>query len=63
VRSFGALAWRFDREHYVGHSGRSLSGAPIDASWDARPAPAMIAAGYVLEEEAVASTLVEDLAR
>ncbi len=63
ARSFGARPWRFEARHYTGHSGRPLQGAPVVASWDANLAPAMIAAGYVLEEEAVAGTLLADLAR
>jgi uncharacterized protein (TIGR02679 family) len=62
LRTFGATAWRFDAQHYVPHVGRALSGAPIDASWDADLKPALAAGGYVLEEEAVASPLLGDLA-
>jgi uncharacterized protein (TIGR02679 family) len=62
LRTFGATAWRFDTQHYVPRLGRALSGAPIDASWDADLKTALMAGGYVLEEEAVAGPLLGDLA-
>jgi uncharacterized protein (TIGR02679 family) len=63
LRSFGATAWRFDARHYVPRAGRALAGAPVEASWDPELAGALSAGGAVLEEEAVAGPLLEDLAR
>lgn len=64
LRSFGAVPWRFcsaDYEAHPGHRGRPLQGRPVVAAWDSLLAPAMAAAGQVLEEEAVAASLLEDL--
>lgn len=63
LRVFGASAWRFDAAHYRVRAGRPLRGAPVEASWDAALAPAMLAGGSVLEEEAeeVATVLMDDL--
>jgi uncharacterized protein (TIGR02679 family) len=61
MRSFGAAAWRFDARHHLVRPGRPLAGAPVTASWDPALAPAMLAGGYVLEEEAVAELLLKDL--
>jgi uncharacterized protein (TIGR02679 family) len=62
MRSFGARPWRFGAADYVTRPGRALAGAPVLASWDAALAPAMLAGGTVLEEEAVAELLLQDLA-
>ncbi len=63
MRRFGAQPWRFGAQEYVGRAGRPLQGQPVEAIWDAELAAAMRRAGYVLEEEAVVESLVEDLAR
>jgi hypothetical protein len=53
---------RFRAADYVARPDRALAGAPVVASWDAALAPSMLAGGSVLEEEAVAEGLLQDLA-
>jgi uncharacterized protein (TIGR02679 family) len=60
-RSFGATPWRMGANDYTGKSGRPLAGAPVQAEWDPALHDAMLAEGYVLEEEAVADVLLSDL--
>ena len=58
--------WRFDREAYLRAVAMHphavpLTGTPTEASWDARLAAAMREAGRRIEEELVASDLLETL--
>jgi len=66
---FGRLpmsAWRFDaasyREALATGSGRTLTGASAEPSWDPDLAAAMHEEGQAVEEERVLHTLVADLA-
>jgi uncharacterized protein (TIGR02679 family) len=65
IRSFGAQPWRLSACDYLVHainpSGHRLTGKPTLASWDASLALAMQARGLVIAEEAIASTLLQDL--
>ena len=60
--SFGAKPWRFNAADYVARPGRPLEGAPVMAHWDAALAPEMARHGCALDEEAVASVLLDELA-
>lgn len=66
---FGRLPigpWRYDTASY--HAavtlgpGRTLTGVPVDASWDAELGEAMRREGHAVEEERVLDDLVADLA-
>ena len=66
--AFGARPWRFGTVDYLaavdgsaGHA-HALTGTPTEAGWDASLAPAMRARGVAVAEEAVADTLLCDLA-
>jgi len=61
MRSFGARPWRFGAQDYAVRSGRALEGLAVAAQWDAQLAPAMVSAGFALDEEAVVDSLIEDL--
>ncbi|HET8936923.1 MAG TPA: TIGR02679 family protein [Polyangiales bacterium] len=61
TRSFGAVAWRFRAHDYRARGGRMLRGVPVPADWDDGLMQAMIAGGYAVDEEAVASELLDDL--
>jgi uncharacterized protein (TIGR02679 family) len=63
MRSFGASPWQLSAADYVARPGRLLEGPQVAATWDATLAPRMAAGGFALEEEAVAGSLLEDLAR
>lgn len=71
VRAVGAggpgwQAWRFSTADYQracqATAGRPLAGAPANAHWDSGLAGAMAAAGLAIDEEALAETLLGDLA-
>ncbi|MBA3907780.1 MAG: TIGR02679 family protein, partial [Pseudonocardiales bacterium] len=66
---FGRLPvtpWRFDTGSYrnaaATGTGRELTGAPVEASWDPGLATTMRTAGRAIEEERVIDDLVADLA-
>ena len=61
LRTVGAAPWRMSALDYNAEQGKPLRGTPVAASWDAALAPRMLAAGFVLEEEAVVETLLADL--
>ena len=61
MRTFAARPWRMRAADYTPRRGRTLTGEPVVASWDAKLTPRMAAVGYVLEEEAVVDGLLEDL--
>lgn len=67
IRAHGARPWRFAAADYrqaalaAPRSGRRLDTAAVQASWDAGLAAVMLAAGLAIEEEAVASSLLDDL--
>lgn len=67
IRRTGAVPWRYDAAAYTtavtAAPGRSLSGAPTDASWDPRLCPAMCAHQRRVEEEQVLDDLIVDLSR
>ena len=62
----GWQAWRFSTADYQracqASAGRPLAGTPVDAHWDSPLAGAMAAAGRAIDEEALAETLLGDLA-
>jgi uncharacterized protein (TIGR02679 family) len=62
LRTFGARPWRMGVADYVGRKGRPLDGPSVEASWEPELTQAMLAGGYALEEETVASSLCDDLA-
>jgi uncharacterized protein (TIGR02679 family) len=68
MRVHGARPWRFGAADYqaalshAAHADYRLAGAPVAAVWDAVLAPAMQAQGLALAEEALAATLLPDLA-
>jgi len=63
----GWRPWRFSAADYRAacriSAGRPLDGAPVAACWDAGLAQAMQATGRAIDEEALAETLLDDLAR
>ncbi|MEU1535821.1 TIGR02679 family protein [Streptomyces fagopyri] len=72
IRRYEARPWRMgtaDYEHLVARSQAegipqlALDGQPVDADWDSDLAPAMIALGVALHEEATLDLLVADLSR
>ena len=68
IRQYGAFAWRFAGKDYVtaiqsmSRPGRRLKGPEAVASWDASLTPAMQSHQQAIEEERMASGLLEDLA-
>ncbi len=60
-------AWRFSADDYgqacQASAGRPLTGTPAAAGWDSGLAAAMAAAGLAIDEEALADSLLGDLAR
>jgi uncharacterized protein (TIGR02679 family) len=68
MRVHGARPWRFGTADYraaLSHSAHAdyrLAGASVAAVWDAALAPAMEVHGLALAEEALAATLLPDLA-
>lgn len=68
LRTWSARHWRFARDDYdaavaqATQHPHTLAGAPVDASWDATLTAAMQSHGRAVAEEAVAATLLEDLA-
>jgi hypothetical protein len=64
----GAQPWRFGAADYqtalshAAHADYRLVGAPVAAVWDAALAASMQAHGLALAEEALAATLLPDLA-
>jgi uncharacterized protein (TIGR02679 family) len=69
MRAHAAQPWRFGAVDYqaaVGssaHAQHRLTGTPVAAAWDAALAPAMQAHGLAIAEEALAASLLQDLAR
>lgn len=67
LRAWGAHPWRFGALDYeaaaasAAHTRRDLPDACITASWDAALAPAMQRHGLAIAEEAVATSLLQDL--
>jgi len=63
----GWRPWRFTAADYLAacriSAGRPLDGAPVAAKWDTGLAQAMQASGRAIDEEALAETLLDDLAR
>ena len=59
-------AWRYSTADYLcacqATAGRPLAGTPAEAHWDCQLAGAMAAAGRAIDEEALADTLLGDLA-
>ncbi|MGI8874506.1 MAG: TIGR02679 family protein [Egibacteraceae bacterium] len=63
IAGHGARPWRLSTADYLAApAGRALRGAPADACWDARLAPAMARAGHTVHEEQVLADLLADLA-
>lgn len=64
IARHGALPWRMSAVDYLAapDSAKPLSGDPVDATWDARLAPAMVRRGQAIEEERVLDALLADLA-
>ena len=69
MAAHGAAAWRFGADDYrdallvAPRPGRLLQGVDIEAPWDAELAGAMRSAQRAIDEEMVAASLLEDLAR
>ena len=69
MTAHGAAPWRFGAADYrdalrvAPRPGRLLQGADIEAPWDAELAAAMRSARRAVDEEMVAASLLEDLAR
>lgn len=69
IREYGARPWRFARADYEAAVEQSpaiehpLKGTEVVASWDLELAPCMRARRIAIAEEAVAGSLLEDLAR
>jgi len=67
MRTWNAHPWRFGAKDYetavtrAPHTRHDLSGACVPASWDAMLMPAMQRHGIAIPEEAVATSLLEDL--
>ncbi|GHU19857.1 hypothetical protein FACS189475_07810 [Betaproteobacteria bacterium] len=67
MRACGARPWRFGSRDYtaalqeIPAGGRALGSASVDADWDADLAPAMRAHDRAIDEEAVATILIQDL--
>ena len=67
MRRYGATPWRLTASEYEaaltsGSPARRLAGVPSPTPWDWPLEPAMRAAGVVVEEEAMISILLSDLA-
>jgi uncharacterized protein (TIGR02679 family) len=59
----GAEPWRMQTSDYLdGPEGPPLQGGPVETPWDATLAPAMVARGRAVHEEAVLAELLRDLA-
>ena len=69
MRAFGAEPWRFARSDYEAavarapHTERDLVGDCVAANWDAELAASMNHHGLAIPEEALAASLLPDLAR
>lgn len=68
IRQFGATPWRFGTSDYhAGAAGiadaRTLGDASVSAQWDPMLSEAMRAAGWAIDEEAVATELLRDLSQ
>lgn len=69
MRAFGAEPWRFGTSDYEAaavparHETHALTGASVEAAWDADLAPSMTRRDMAIAEEAVASALLPDLVR
>jgi uncharacterized protein (TIGR02679 family) len=67
MRACGARPWRYGAEEYLAAAnaihthGRALEAATIEADWDKTLAQTMRACGWAIDEEAVATTLLQDL--
>ncbi|MGH2898338.1 MAG: TIGR02679 family protein, partial [Solirubrobacteraceae bacterium] len=62
IGQYGAAPWRFTAADYGATiGGRPLEGNPVDASWDAALAGAMLAAARAVHEEQVMNDLLSDL--
>jgi uncharacterized protein (TIGR02679 family) len=67
LREFGAEPWRFTATDYVAairsapNLGKPLKGKPIVASWDPTLAATLQQFGTSIDEEAIASSLLQDL--
>ena len=67
MRRYGATPWLLTASEYEaaltsGSPARRLAGVPSPTPWDWPLEPAMRAAGVVVEEEAMISILLSDLA-
>lgn len=68
MRQFDAMPWRFCANDYEAAAtgiadGRGLGNASVAAQWDATLSQAMVAAGWAIDEEAVAAELLQDLSQ
>ena len=62
VERHGAVPWRLSTADYTGaHGALPLTGARVEAPWDAALAAAMHARGIAVHEEAVVADLLVDL--
>ena len=67
VKSFGATPWRMSADDYVAGvrsippKERDLPGSEVRAAWDEALAVQMRSHGLAIDEEAIASTLMEDV--